>query len=579
MLRLMQRLMALVPDLVKRMQLAAFFKAAEALFMGAPYGIMLLTLHKLMQNTLSMSDVWMATAMMALCFILQGVCCFCFSRLAYPIGTELCEKIRIMVGGHLRKLPMRYFSNTSAGDTTALISDGLVHLTLLPRIAFPQFITAFVLPAVLAPFLFVIDWRLTLVTLLPVLLCLPILKRCRKALSDGMRQRTETMISVSSMTIEYVQGMEVVKGFRLVGKRFSAFADMLERYKQANLRLLFRSLPLMLGFQAVLDAGFVILLLTGAYLFIGGEASLFAFLTFLVIGLRIYEPIKALNTVYEITQSAEVTIERLEKLLAESPHTSGEANPALGQEDITFRDVSFAYSENTVLDNVSLTIPANKMTVIVGPSGSGKTTILRLLARFWDADSGEICIGKTSVKELSEEALFDRLTMVFQDVYLFQGTIRENIVFSSPDASLEDVISAATEAQCHEFIESLPDKYETIVGEGGATLSGGEKQRISIARAIIKDAPVILLDEATASVDPDNETQIQEAITSLVSTKTVVMVAHRLATVTEADQIIVLDGKGGIAATGTHSRLLDECELYQRLWNSRQKMLGWKVEI
>ncbi len=579
MLRLMQRLLALLPRLVKRMRIAAMLKAAEALFMGAPYGVMLLTLHKLLENTLTASDVWIATGTMAACFVLQGFCCYHFNRVAYPVGTELCEQIRIMVGAHLRKLPMCFFSGRSAGDVTALVSDDLMHLTLLPRMAFPQFITAFVLPAVLAPFLFVVDWRLALITLLPIPLALPMLKQCRKALSKGMRERNKTMVAVSSMAIEYVQGMEIVKGFRIVGKRFSAFADLLEQFKNENLSLLFRSLPFMIGFQAMLDAGFVILLMFGAYLFIGGEATLFAYLTFLVLGLRIYEPIKALGTVYEITQSAEVTIERLEAFLDEKPHIAGTSSPEKKMEDITFKNVFFGYGDKSILNDVSFTIPANKVTVIVGPSGAGKTTILRLIARFWDVDSGSVCMGKHSVQELSEEALFDRLTMVFQDVYLFQGTIRDNIAFSTPDASVEDVIAAAQAAQCHDFIVNLPEGYNTVVGEGGATLSGGEKQRISIARAILKDAPVILLDEATASVDPDNETQIQNAINNLVSTKTVVMVAHRLATVTEADQIIVLDGKGGVAATGTHSTLLEECSLYQRLWNSRQKTLGWKVGL
>lgn len=579
MFRLMQRLLFLLPQLVKRMRIAASFKAAEALFMGAPYGVMLLTLHKLLENTLTVNDVWIATGAMTVCFVLQGACCYYFNKMAYPIGTELCEQIRIMVGEHLRKLPMHFFSGRSTGDVTALVSDELVQLTLIPRMAFPQFITAFVLPVALAPFLFTVDWRLALITLIPVPLALPMLKLCRKALSRGMRRRNNTLVAVSSMVIEYVQGMEIVKGFRIAGKRFKAFADLLEQFKRENLSLLFRSLPFMLGFQAMLDTGFVIVLFFGAYLFIGGQATLFAYLTFLVLGLRIYEPIKALGTVYEITQSAEVTIERLEEFLAIKPHVAGTLTPEQQMEDILFKNVSFGYSDKLILDDVSFIIPANKVTVIVGPSGAGKTTILRLMARFWDVTSGSVCIGKHTVQELSEKALFDRLSMVFQDVYLFQGTIRDNIAFSRPDASIEDVVAAAQAAQCHNFIMNLPGGYDTVVGEGGATLSGGEKQRISIARAILKDAPVILLDEATASVDPDNETQIQYAINNLVSTKTVVMVAHRLATVTEADQIIVLNGKGGIAATGTHSKLLQECNIYKRLWSSRQQTLGWKVGL
>ena len=239
--------------------------------------------------------------------------------------------------------------------------------------------------------------------------------------------------------------------------------------------------------------------------------------------------------------------------------------------------MSFAYDDNAVLRNISLEIPAQKVTAIVGPSGSGKTTMLRLIARFWDVDGGEICLGGVPVRELSSEALFGALSMVFQDVYLFQGTVRENIAFGSPDASDADVERAARAAHCHDFIDRLPQGYDTPVGEGGATLSGGERQRIAIARALLKDAPVVLLDEATASVDPENECQIQEAIDALVGSKTVVLVAHRLTTITQAEQIAVLDGLGNIAAIGSHEELLKSCFLYQRLWKHRKSSLSWKV--
>jgi ATP-binding cassette subfamily B protein len=579
MLRLMQRLAALVPQLGPRMRLAAALKVGEALCMGAPSGVLLLVLHRLLERTLTGADILTATAVMAACFLAQGAFCLLFTRVAYPIGTELCRQVRVMVGAHLRTLPMSHFSRSRAGDTTALVSDDLVLLTLIPRMAFPQFVVALALPLALAPFLVAVDWRLALAALLPVPLALPVLGRCRKALVRGMRRRSEVMVAVSSAVIEYVQGMEVITGFGLAGGRFAALAALLERARRENLALVFRALPLMTGFQAILDAGFVALLLLGAHLLVGGATSLFAYLTFLVLALRMYEPVKALGTVYEITQAAEVTLDRLEALLALRPLPAGSAAPPRGREDIAFHDVSFAYDRRPVLRNVSFTIPANRVTVFVGPSGAGKTTILRLIARFWDTDSGEIRIGGTPVRELSGDALFDRLSMVFQDVYLFQGTIRENIAFGSPHATDEAVHAAARAARCHEFIQALPHGYATAVGEGGATLSQGEKQRISIARAILKDAPVILLDEATASVDPDNESQIQDAISALVSTKTVVMVAHRLATVTGADQIVVLDGKGGIAATGTHPRLLEDCEIYQRLWAARQQALGWKVGI
>lgn len=578
MIRLMTRLLVLVPSIRKKMYASAALKAVETLFMGIPYGILLLTLHDLLKGSLTMGRVGLYTMGMAASFAAQGLFCWLFTRIAYPAGTELCEAIRIKVGSHLRTLPMRYFSRKSAGDTTALVSDDLVLLTLLPRMAFPQFISALVLPLVLSPFLFSVDWRLALASLAPVPLALPMLKKCQKELSKGMRKRSASLVAISSAVIEYVQGMEVVKGFRQTGERFRSFAAVLKRFKRDNLALVFNSLPFMLGFQALLDMGFIILMVMGAYLFLGGQADLFAYLTFLVLGLRMYEPIKALGTVFEITQSAEVTVERIEALLRESPLPEGTASAPEGAADITFKDVSFSYGDKPVLKNVSFTIPAHSVTAFVGPSGSGKTTILRLIARLWDADSGEVLFGSTPVRQLTTDALFSKISMVFQDTYLFKGTILENIAFGSTDATPDDIRKAAEAARCHDFITALPAGYDTPVGEGGATLSGGEKQRISIARAILKDAPVILLDEATASIDPDNESQIQNAVNALVRTKTVVLVAHRLATVTSADQIVVMDGQGGIEATGRHEDLLERSVLYQRLWTSRQQSLSWKVE-
>ncbi len=575
----MYRLSALVPSLASAMKAAAFYKVVETFFMGAPYGVLIFFLDDLLARTLTMEKAWIYTGAIAVSYLLQGLFCRLFTTLAYPVGTELCEQVRIKVGDHLRTLPMSYLSRRNAGDTTALISDDLVMLTLIPRMAFPQFVSAMAMPLVMAPFLFYIDWRLALCALLPVPFALPMLRKCQQALSYGMRRRSLALVEVSSAVIQYVQGMEVVKGFKLAGERFRAFAELLSRFKRINLSLVFRSMPFMLGFQALLDCGFVVLLLYGAYLFLGGQTSLFAFLAFLVLGLRLYEPIKALGSVYEVSQAAEVTVDRLEALMNEKPLPEGAVAKRPASSAIAFENVSFRYGSDSpdVLKQVSFTIPEKTVTAIVGPSGAGKSTILRLIARFWDPQAGTVSIGGVPVSQFTSDALHAQISMVFQDVYLFQGTIFENIAFGAPMAARVSVVNAARTACCHDFISALPEGYETRIGEGGATLSGGEKQRVSIARAILKDAPIVLLDEATASVDPENESQIQQAINGLVKTRTVVLIAHRLSTVTSADQIIVLDGRGGIDAVGTHRELLERSPLYARLWNSRQEALGWRM--
>lgn len=321
----------------------------------------------------------------------------------------------------------------------------------------------------------------------------------------------------------------------------------------------------------------MLILLAGAFYIACGDISLFVFLTFLILGLRIYEPIKALGAVYEITKSAEITIDRIESLLFAAKVTEGSDNTLPDTFDIAFENVSFSYKKKKILDAVSFHIPHNKATVIVGPSGAGKTTILRLIARLWDADSGCIRIGSKDIKSLTIQALYKQVSIVFQDVYLFNATIFENIAFGREHVSSTAVINAAKAAQCHDFISTLPQGYNTIIGEKGSNLSGGERQRISIARAILKDAPIILLDEATASVDSENEHLIQKAFNELVHSKTVVTIAHRLATVTKADQIIVLDGKGRIEATGRHEELLQTSSTYKKFWESRNQSLSWTV--
>lgn len=577
MIRIMKKILELVPELRRPFYLSALFKILESVFLGAPYGFMVLILNDLLSGTLNMGRVAGYTVAMAGCFMVQGFFSYLFARAAYPIGTDLCEKIRIIVAEHLRKLPMAYFSQKSAGDLNAVVSDELMMISLIPRMAFPQLIAAVTLPFVFAPFLFCIDWRLALVTLTVIPVSIPLFLRCQQILRQGMQQRSQSLIDISSKIIEYVQGMPVIKAFGRTGPGFSTFEAALQKFKHDNLNLVVRSvLPLVL-FKAILDLGFVLLLAAGAYLFLGSGITLPVLLIFLVLGLRLYEPVKAISSAYEIIRTTEVTMQRLQALLNTEPLPEPATGIEPGTMDIEFRNVTFSYGRIPVLNNISFTIPEKSITAFVGPSGAGKTTITRLIARFWDVDSGQIRIGGHNIKEMTSGHLFSLVSMVFQDVYLFNDTIFTNIAYGSKHATREQVEAAARAACCHDFITSLPKGYDTMVGEGGSTLSGGEKQRISIARAIVKDAPVILLDEATASVDPGNEHLIQEAINALVKSKTLIIIAHRLSTITAADQIIVLNGQGRIEDMGKHEELVNRSGLYQKFWQSRQQARGWKV--
>ena len=577
MFRLMREISKLVPELKGKFYLSAVFKVIESFFIGAPYGFLILTLNDLFAGTLTTGRVMLYTAGMAACFLVQGIFFYLFTRAAYPVGTKLCERIRIIVGEHLRKLSMGYFSEKTTGDLNALVSDELMIVTLIPRMAFPHLITAITLPIAVAPFLFFIDWRLALVTLAVVPTAIPFFMICQRILRTGVKKRSNSLINISSKIIEYVQGMEVVKVFKQTGRRFLKLDDALKKFKSDNLAMVLKSVPPLMSFKAFLDLGFTLILLAGSYLFLGEKITLFTFLIFLILGLRIYEPIKAISSAFEVVRTTEVTIERIRQLLDTLPLPQPVDGPIPEAFDIEFKDVTFRYDESPVLQNVSFTIPQRSITALVGPSGAGKTTITNLIARFWDVDAGEVRIGGHNIKEMKTDVLLSMVSMVFQDVYLFNDTIYTNIAYGSKSAAKDQIIEAATTARCHDFISKLSHGYDTMVGEGGSTLSGGEKQRISIARAILKDAPIILLDEVTASVDPENEHLIQDAINALVESKTLIIIAHRLSTITSADQIIVLNSRGSIEEVGKHEDLLKTGALYSRLWETRQQERSWKV--
>ncbi len=527
MIKLVKELFRLVPELKGRLYLSAFLKVIETIFAGAPYGFLFMTLNDLLTGSLTKQKVMAYSLGVAACFLCQGIFFYLFSRVAYPTGTRLAGRIRIMVGEHLRKLSMGYLTGRTTGDFNSLVADELMWVAHIPTMSFPQFVTAITFPTVVSIFLLFIDWRLTIVTVAVMPLSAFFFIRSQRVLARGVKKRSDSLVKISSAIIEYVQGMEVVKAFKQTGKQFKSFDATLKKFKSDNLRLALEAVPPISMFKATLDFGLTFILLAGAYLLLGGSITLTTFLIFLILGLRLYEPVKGLVVGYEILRVSEIPIYKIRALLDTSPPDQPKTGGAIPDGfDVEFRDVSFAYEKTPVLKDVSFTIPEKTITALVGPSGSGKTTITSLIARFWDVDSGEVRIGGHNIKEMRIDDLISQISMVFQDVYLFNDTIYNNIAYGSKTATREQVMKAAGMAQCHDFITALPDGYDTMVGEGGSTLSGGEKQRVSIARAILKDAPIILLDEATASVDPENEQLIQNAINALVKSRTLIIIAQ-----------------------------------------------------
>jgi len=396
-------------------------------------------------------------------------------------------------------------------------------------------------------------------------------KKLQKKLSQ--RQLTDKL-KASEKIQEYLEGIKLIKSYNLAGNKSVELEKALRSLKDSSINLEMKTGVVISVAQFVLQAGIGITVFVGTNLFTGGSIALLPMLLSLVVVCRVYGPILSILTLLPMLEHTLVSTRRIKELLAIKPMTGEETLP--DAYDISLENVTFAYEKTKVINNLSLEIPEGKVTALVGPSGSGKSTLTKLIARFWDVDAGRICIGGKDIKNIDPENLMSLFSIVFQDVTLFNDTVLNNIRIGNVNASDEEVMRAAKLAQCDEFIQKMPEGYNTVLGENGNTLSGGERQRISIARAILKDAPIILLDEATAALDPENEIHIQAAISSLVEGKTVIVIAHKLSTIVDVDNILVLD-KGELAESGTHTQLLLRNGLYARLYNLQEDSKKWKI--
>lgn len=421
------------------------------------------------------------------------------------------------------------------------------------------------------------SWKISLIFLVGVILFMVIntmLLRCSKRLSPiRLEAQTEFMDAV----LEYIQGMGVVRAFHMAKQSNTTLEKSIAETQKKNQLIERQRIPYIAAEQVVLRIASAAAAFCSIALFVNGTLELTYCLIILVSAFMVYSQLESAGEMFFMLSMIDASIDRVEEI-NQSPQIDIDGKEQTPDRlDIEMQDVSFSYGDKKVIDHVSLTIPQGTTTAIVGPSGSGKTTLVNLIARFWDVDSGSVRIGGIDVKDYKLDSLMKNISMVFQNVYLFPDTIENNIKFGSPNATHEDVVKAAKAARCHDFISALQEGYQTVIGESGATISGGEKQRISIARAIMKDAPIIILDEATANVDPENEAELQKAIEALTQGKTIIMIAHRLKTVKNADQIIVID-RGKISQQGTHDELIKQAGIYADFVGMREKAIGWKIK-
>lgn len=524
-----------------------------------------LIFNPFMDPDLSFDSVrlWFVCGALAVSLVLLMACEIPAYRAQYRDAYSAAADGRSRLAEHMRKLSLGYLNKRDPGDLAnrmvgdfSMLEHGISHLV-------PQMIGSAVMPVVALVGLFFLDWRLALALFatLPVAILLVLLTSGiqRKLGSKHIRAK----MNASSRLQEYLNGIRVIKAYNLTGERFVRLEQSFKELMRQSIRLEGTIGPIVLSAITCVRAGLTLMIMAGVYLLTGGSLHVITFVAFLIIGTRIFDPLTTALAGYAEFRYLEQAGERIVQLLKE-PVMEGERQPPASHA-VVLKHVTFGYHDQPILRDVSMSMPAGSFTALVGPSGSGKSTILRLVARFYDPERGMVTMGGEDVRAMDPEALLRKVSMVFQDVYLFQDTIAGNIGFGRSDATCEEIEEAARLACCHDFIMKLPNGYDTMVGEGGSTLSGGEKQRISIARAILKNAPIILLDEATASLDPENEAEIQTAIDRLVRGRTLIVVAHRLKTVQHADQIVVLD-QGRIVEQGCHDELLSTNGLYARLW-------------
>ena len=495
-------------------------------------------------------------------------------RKTYIASYKESNVTRLRIAEHLRKLPMSFFNTKDLSElTTNMMSDcssmeSMLSSTIPPLIA--NVISATITCILLAFF----DWRLAICVFITMPLAFLIIWLSRKYQKKLFERQVDAKLQASSQVQEYLEGMKIIKSCNLSGSQFSTLNKALLAMKKIAVKVEMVVGVFMSGASMILQAGIGITIFVGTLLLLDGQIELLPLLMFFLIVIKIYGPILAILSQLTTLLNLNVVTERMRTLLT-APVMSGKQQTSK-RYDIELSHVSFAYNEEEVIHDVSCKIPQGNVTALVGPSGSGKSTISKLIARFWDIQKGTITVGNKDIKTINPESLMQEMSFVFQDVTLFNDTIFNNIQMGNPNATKEQVFAAAKAAYCDEFVRNMPDGYNTVLGENGSTLSGGERQRISIARALLKDSPIILLDEATASLDPENEVFVQKAIAKLVENKTVIIIAHRLRTVVDADQILVLDN-GKLVEYGTHNELMRKNGLYHKLYHIQQESLGWAV--
>lgn len=491
-------------------------------------------------------------------------------------GYGTAANKRIEIAEHLRYLPMGYFNENSLGYITSVTTNTMENLadvaTRVVMLTTQGILTTFLIAVMLLFY----DWRIGVVLLAGMVLFFVVNGSMQKKSQKLAPKKIRSDTSLVEKVIEYVQGISEVKGYNLTGKMAKKLNEAIDGNTDINIELELTFVPYMTIQNGIIKLTGIVMTLLSIYLYLQDSMDLITCIGMTICSFMVFASLEQAGNYSTLLRTVDVSVDKAQAVL-DLPAMDIDGREIIPENfDVELSGVDFSYDKKKIIDNISLHIPEKTTTAIVGPSGGGKTTLCHLISRFWDVDRGTVTLGGRNVNEYSMDSLMKNFSFVFQNVYLFQDTVANNIRFGQENAPMEKVIEAAKKACCHDFIMALPDGYDTVIGEGGASLSGGEKQRISIARAIMKDSPVIILDETTANVDPENEKELVEAIDALTREKTIFMIAHRLKTVRNADKILVVD-KGRIVQQGKHEELMQQDGIYRRFVESRKLAASWKL--
>lgn len=548
----------------------------NAIFNALMLAALFVVIGALVDGNTDPQTAWMALGIM-LASIIGKIVTRYFSQLQRTkAGYFMVADKRVYLGNKLKVIPMGYFNQNSLGNITAVATTILTDVESAAPVVLVTTLGGFINAVVFALAILIFDWRIGCIVLAAMLVFLAVTSGMEKRSRDGAPKRQAAQETLVEAVLETIQGMSVVKAFNLDENANKKVDQTVDESCERNSKLEKAMTPYVALQQLVLKLSSVIIMLVSIVFFLNGTMALAGCLMMLIASFLVFEQLESAGQGTANMRIAETSIDRANEIDNVPVMDEGGKAIATKSFDIEFNNVRFSYENRPVLQDISFKLKEKTTTAIIGPSGGGKTTLCNLIARFWDVNSGSVKIAGRDVRDYTLDSLLSNISMVFQNVYLFNDTIANNIKFGKPDATREDIIQAAKKARCHDFIMATPDGYDTVIGEGGATISGGEKQRISIARAMLKDAPIVILDEATANVDPENEDQLQKAIESLTREKTIIMIAHRLKTVKNADQILVLDN-GRIVQQGTHDELMKEKGIYANFIGVRKKAVGWKL--